>query len=155
MSFFTWVERTALAEWVRISVPGYPMMITLHSIGLAVMVGISVVLSLRMLGLFGKLPGRSLNGFFRWAWIGFVVNMGSGVSLWAMQAVDYARNWAFLVKITGVIIGASLVAVLQRQMAGVDPARSGMPPRHAKVIAVATIIVWTAAMVTGRLVAYQ
>ena len=52
MSLIAWIENSALGEWVRVSIWGYPMMITLHSLGLAIMVGLSVVLSLRVLGLF-------------------------------------------------------------------------------------------------------
>lgn len=154
MSFLEWVEQTALAEWVRISLNGYPMMITLHSIGLAIMVGISVALSLRMLGLFPKLPIDSLQGFFRWAWTGFIVNTISGLALWTTQAVSYMQNVQFLIKIIGVFIGAALVAVLQRQMAGAGATWGEAVPGHIKLIAVLTILVWTVAMVTGRLIAY-
>lgn len=154
MGFLEWVEQTALAEWVRISLNGYPMMITLHSLGLAIMVGISVVLSLRMLGLFKRLPIDSLQGFFRWAWTGFIINTISGLSLWTTQAVSYMQNVQFLIKIIGVFIGAALVAVLQRQMAGAGATWGETVPPHIKLIAVVTIVVWTVAMVTGRLIAY-
>lgn len=153
MSFLEWVEHTPLAEWMRVSAPGYPAMITLHAIGLAVMVGISVMLSLRMLGVLDKLPIDSLNGFFRWAWAGLVINTISGVALWTMQAVDYMHSWTFLIKITGVLIGAGLVAVLQREMAGAGAWGDAVPLRVRR-IAVVTIVVWTIAMVAGRLIAY-
>ncbi len=154
MSFLEWVEATALADWVRVSLNGYPMMITLHSIGLAIMVGISVALSLRMLGLFGMLPIDSLQGFFRWAWTGFIVNTISGGALWTTQAASYMQNVQFLIKIVFVFIGAALVAVLQRQMAGAGATWGEAVPPRIKLLAVVTILVWTIAMVTGRLIAY-
>lgn len=154
MSFLEWVQQTALAEWVSFSLNGYPIMITLHSIGLAIMVGISVALSLRMLGLFPKLPIDSLHGFFKWAWTGFIINTISGVALWTTQAVSYMQNTQFLIKIVGVFIGAALVGVLQRQMAGAGATWGEAVPPHIKAIAIVTIIVWAVAMVTGRLIAY-
>lgn len=154
MSFFEWVQQTTLAEWMRFSINGYPTMITLHAIGLAVMVGISVLLCLRMLGVFKRLPIDSLRGFFRYAWIGLVVNTISGVALWTMQAVDYVHSWPFMIKITGVFVGAGLVAVLQRQMANADAGWRHSVPLRVKLIAVVTIIVWTISMVAGRLIAY-
>lgn len=154
MSFLEWVEQTALAQWVCCSLNGYPSMIALHSLGLAIMVGISVALSLRMLGFFSKLPIDSLHGFFRWAWTGFIINTISGGALWTTQATSYMTNVPFLIKITGVFIGAALVAVLQRQMAGAGATWGEAVPGHVKAIAVVTILVWTVAMVTGRLIAY-
>lgn len=154
MSALEWIEGTALAEWVRISLYGYPAMITLHSLGLAIMVGISVALSLRMLGLFRKLPIDSLQGFFRWAWIGFIVNTISGGALWTTQASSYMQNVQFLIKIVFVFLGAALVAVLQRQMAGAGATWGEAAPPHIKAIALVTIVVWAVAMVTGRLIAY-
>lgn len=154
MSFLQWVEQTALAEWVRISLAGYPIMITLHSVGLAIMVGISVTLSLRMLGLFRKLPIDSLQGFFRWAWTGFIINTISGGALFTTQAVAYMQNVQFLIKIVGVFVGAALVAVLQRQMVGAGAAWGETVPPQVKAIAAVTILVWGVAMVTGRLIAY-
>ncbi len=154
MSFLQWVEQTPVAEWASFSISGYPTMITLHSIGLAIMVGISVVLSLRMLGMFKRLPIDSLQGFFKWAWWGFVINTISGTVLWTMQAVSYMQNAVFLTKIIGVFVGAALVGVLQNQMAGAGAAWGEAVPPRIKFIAVLTLVAWTVAMVAGRLIAY-
>lgn len=154
MNFLAWVEQTSIAQWVAASLYGYPIMITLHSLGLAIMVGISIALCLRMLGLFRLLPVDSLKGFFKIAWIGFIVNTISGTALWSMQAVSYMQNTPFLIKITGVFVGAALTGVLQRQIAGADPSWGEHVPGPVKLTAVVTIAAWTIAMVTGRLIAY-
>lgn len=154
MSFFEWLEQTALAEWMRVSIAGYPTMLTLHAFGLAVLVGTSVLLSLRVLGVVRKLPAGSLDALFRVAWVGLVVNTVSGVSLWTMQAADYVHSVPFLIKISGVGVGAVLVAVLQRQTAEAGAASHETMPPRVKLVAVATLVVWAISMVAGRLIAY-
>ena len=56
MAFFEWLEYTRLAVWVGESLWGYPIMISLHAIGLGTVVGILVMLDLRILGSFDGMP---------------------------------------------------------------------------------------------------
>lgn len=156
MGFITWIEETWLAEVVRVSAYGYPAMITLHSLGLAIMVGLSVVLSLRVLGMFGAIPYSALNRLLKVAWIGFVMNFLSGGSLFAANATGLIVHQVFILKMTGVIVGAIFVGIMQNMiktsLASGDPdpsASSGL-----KVVAWLTIGAWTIAMVTGRFIAY-
>lgn len=141
---------------VRVSAYGYPVMITLHSLGLAIMVGMSVVLSLRVLGLFSAIPYTSLQKLLRVAWIGFIINFLSGSSLFAANATGFIVDWVFDVKMTMVIIGAILVGVTQSMIGtalatgkGEAAATTGL-----KVIAAVTIVVWATGMTFGRLVPY-
>lgn len=156
MELLQWIENSSAAEYIRVSAYGYPAMITLHSLGMAIMIGISVVLSLRILGLFKPIPYTTLHKQLSIAWIGFVVNFFSGSLLFAAQATTYITDTTFLLKMTFVIIGAILVAVLQAQV----KAGSGgwtetqPPPVGTRVLAACTIAAWTFGMITGRLIAY-
>ena len=153
---FQWIEDSAVAEYIRVSAFGYPAMITLHSLGLAIMVGLSVVLSLRVLGFFGTIPYPSLYRLLKVAWVGFIVNFISGGLLFAAQATTYMTDVTFLLKMSLVIIGAILVGILQSMVKkGVTEWRPGEPaPTAAKVVAALAIVAWTGGMVTGRLIAY-
>ena len=156
MNLFAWLEATGLAEWVRVSTVGYPAMITLHSLGLAIMVGLSTVLSLRVTGAFAAIPFKSLSGLLKVAWIGFIINTISGTALFTAQAASYVENTQFLLKIALVFVGAILVGWLQSLVnAGSESwSRSGTASTTAKAVAILTIVAWTGAMVTGRLIAY-
>jgi hypothetical protein len=131
-------------------------MITLHSLGLAIMVGLSVVLSLRVLGWFDVIPFSSLYRLLKVAWIGFVVNFLSGGSLFMYQGTTYITEGIFLTKMAMVILGAILVGVMQGMIR--TALASGAPAAEAssnlKIVAGFTIAAWTIAMVTGRLIAY-
>lgn len=154
MNLLVWIEGSALAEYVRVSAYGYPAMITLHSLGLAIMVGLSVVLSLRVLGFFDEIPYPSLHKLLKVAWIGFIVNFLSGSALFAAQATTYVTDVTFLLKMAFVIIGAVFVAILQGMVKAGADTWGAKPPAAPRIVAVLAIVCWTIGMVTGRLIAY-
>jgi hypothetical protein len=151
-----WIENSAAAEYIRVSAYGYPAMITLHSLGLAIMVGLSVVLSMRILGFFSPIPYTTLHKQLKIAWIGFIVNFISGGMLFAAQATTYVTDFEFILKMTFVIIGAILVAVLQGQVKAGSAGwtASSPPPGLTRALAGLTIVCWICGMITGRLIAY-
>jgi hypothetical protein len=157
VGLITWIENTSVAEMIRVSAYGYPAMITLHALGLAIMVGLSVVLSLRGLGLYSDIPYSSLYKLLKIAWVGLIVNTISGSLLFAANATALIVDKVFLTKMAMVILGAILVGVMQGRLKGalastnVEAAASAT---SLKVIAAAAIAAWTIGMVTGRLIAY-
>ena len=76
-----WLESTALAEWVRTSLVGYPLVLTVHSIGMAIMVGIVSVVDLRLIGWFKRIPYTALDNLIRVAWYGLAVNVITGAAI--------------------------------------------------------------------------
>ena len=156
MELLQWIENSGAAEYIRVSAYGYPIMIMLHSLGLAIMVGLSVVLSLRILGFFQPLPYVTLSKQLKIAWIGFIVNFISGGMLFAAQATTYITDFEFVLKMTFVIVGAILVAVLQSQVrtGSANWTASNPPPASTRTLAALTIVCWTFGMITGRLIAY-
>jgi hypothetical protein len=132
-------------------------MITLHSLGLAIMVGLSVVLSLRLLGWFDGVPLKPLLRLLKVAWIALIVNTLSGGSLFMYQGTTYVTKGIFLTKLAMVLIGAVLVAVMQVKTTAALAAGAGTigsGPLQLKILAWAVIVAWTIAMVTGRFIAY-
>jgi hypothetical protein len=156
VAFLVWLEATGLAEYIRVSTFGYPAMITLHSIGLAVMVGPALVLDVRLLGRFTDIPLQSITRLFSVAWIGFAINFLSGAALFTTQATTYVTNFQFLLKIVLVLLGAITAAQLQVRIAksGEEWSTEAAIPASVRTIAVLSIIFWIGAIVTGRLIAY-
>jgi hypothetical protein len=152
VGFLAWLEATGLAEWVRSSTAGYPSMIALHALGMAVMVGLSLLLDLRVLGWFAGIPLQALRRFFGLAWIGFGINFISGSALFSAQATSYIVDWVFMTKMTLVLLGAITAGVLQPAVAKLGPgeALSG----GTKAVAGVAVIFWVVAIVMGRLTAY-
>jgi hypothetical protein len=154
VGFLLWLEETPLADWVRTSAIGYPLMITSHGVGMAIMVGLALALSMRLLGAFRALPYSSLPSFLVIAWIGFGINFLSGAALFTTQATSYVTSTPFLIKIALVLAGAIAVGLQQATVGRDAAAVDGPPTAGVRLTAIASIVFWVGAIVTGRLIAY-
>ena len=75
---FEWLESTSVALWVGESLWGYPIMLGLHVVGLAIVVGLFVMRDLRLMGLFDGISYESLDKLRPLGWTGFIINAVSG-----------------------------------------------------------------------------
>jgi len=156
MAFLQWMEDTSFSDWILTSSEGWPLMLTIHAIGLAIVVGVVFSMNLRLLGFYGTIPYSSLNDILRIAWIGIVMNVITGFSIFMTQAVSYVTSVPFLTKMVFIIFGiANLVytqKVLKREAAAWQAA--GAVPRIGYVLAGTSLFFWIVAVITGRLIAY-
>ena len=153
---FATLETTALANWVAVSLWGYPIMLSLHVVGLAIVVGIFSMRDLTLLGLFPGIRPSAFLGISKLAWVGFIINAVSGFALFASQATVFVTSVPFLVKIACIVAGMVLAGVIQarlRKEASFDES----PPlisNSTKTIATISLLFWVAAIIAGRLIAY-
>jgi hypothetical protein len=119
---------------------------------MAVMVGLSLLLDLRVLGWFAGIPLQALQRFFGLAWLGFGINFLSGSALFSAQATSYIVDWVFMTKMALVLVGAVTAGILQPAVAKAGP--GGQLAGGAKAVAAFAIVVWIVAIVMGRLTAY-
>ena len=151
-----WLESTALAEWVRTSLVGYPFVLTVHSVGMAIMVGLVWVIDLRLIGRFRGIPYASLAGLLRLAWFGLAINALSGAAIFTSQAVAYITSPVYLLKMA-MVFGGAFVAwkmqpALKSEAAGWD---GGMAvPSSIQTLAKISLAMWLIAIITGRFTAY-
>ena len=144
--FLQWLEQTALAIWVGESLYGYPFLLAMHAVGLALIVGLSTVTSLRLLNIVGFASVESLASIIQIAWLGLAVNALSGLALFSSQATYFITSTPFLSKITLIACGVVSTAVIQNRI------RSGR--EVARLLALSSLLFWFAAIVAGRLIAY-
>ena len=143
-----WVS-TAPTLWA------YPTILTLHTIGLAMVVGPNAVLDLRLLGAGSRVPIAELRPVFRIMAIGFLINASTGILLFISEATEKGVAWIFYVKLT--IIAAALIvaARLRRQLfARGDHTRGDAVSVGVKLLAIASLALWLGAITAGRLMAY-
>ena len=156
MALLSWMESTAYSEWIVAGLVGWPLMLSMHAVGLAIVVGIVLVLNFRMLGFFRPIPYVAISDLMTYAWIGIALNIFSGFSLFMAQATFYVTNLPFLTKISFVILGIANVyytqKVLRREAAVWDT--SDAVPQISVVLAGTSLIFWVFAVVGGRLIAY-
>ena len=155
MAFLEWLEGSGLAIWVAESLWGYPIVLGLHAVGLAIVVGILMFVDLRLLNVVGDIRLSSLQGPIKLAWIGFVVNALSGFALFSSQATYIIYSTPFLLKIGFVILGAIIGVWMQRQLKkNADSWEDGSQTSAIKAAAAVSLAVWIGAIIAGRLIAY-
>jgi len=157
VSVFAWMEETRLALWVGESLWGYPILLSLHIVGLAAVVGIFTMLNFRLLGIVKEVGFQPLGSLFGLAWWGLIINTISGLALFTSQATTFITNIPFLIKIASIIVGVLLARpILKRVKSDGDDWDSGAttPDRSVRMLAIASLLVWTFATFGGRLIAY-
>lgn len=151
-----WLETTALAEWVRTSLIGYPFVLTVHAVGMAIMVGLVIVIDLRLVGRFERIPYASLHGLLKLAWFGLAINAISGAAIFTSQAASYVTSPTYILKMI-MVVGGALIAwrmqpILRASAAGWD---GGMAvPGSMQMLAKISLAMWLIAIITGRFTAY-
>jgi len=153
---FEWLEGTGVSIWVGESLWGYPIMLGLHAVGLAIVVGIFVMRDLRLIGFFEGISYESLDSLRNMAWTGFVINATSGCFLFTSQATTFASSTPFLLKISMIFLAAICAAVIQNKMRdeAVQWDSSGAVTGSVRTIAMVSMALWTGAIIAGRLTAY-
>ena len=154
---FTSLESTPFSVWARgDSLWGWPFILTVHTLGTAVLIGLMFVINLRLLGLFETIPYRSLNRLFPAVWIAFAVQFLSGFALWMTKPTRYVADTSFLLKfllvVVGFVLALYLYGIMKREAAAWEAA-GAIPSRAFKFVA-AALLVWFGVVVAGRLTAH-
>ena len=120
MEMLAWLESSALARWVveSESLLALPTVLTLHTMGLAILVGPAWVLDLRLLGLWRQIPLAAMRVLYRPMWIGLGINTVTGILLFMSQATQRGTSPIFFTKMFFVACGVSTLVLIQRHVYG-------------------------------------
>jgi len=149
-------EASGISTWLRESQSlwAFPFVLALHTIGLGLIVGSTVVVDVRLLGGASRIPLKPLEKFFSIMWIGLALNVVSGLLLFAKEATTVGISGVFWVKMSLIALS---VWVLMRIKAKVfdDPLVDTRPiSNHVRALALLSIVLWAGAITAGRLMAY-
>jgi hypothetical protein len=152
----TAIEASAFSTFLResTSVWAYPTVLMLHTVGLALLVGLNAAFDLRLLGVGRGVPLDALETWFPVMWIGFWLNLVTGVALFAADPIRLGTTTIFFSKLGVVVVGVVLIPLLRRAVYGRAGLRNPTISRTAQAYALLSLLVWTVAIVTGRLMAY-
>ena len=154
MDFLTRLQESDFAAWVASSpsLLAYPSILTLHTVGMAIVVGTNVVMDLRVLGIASDVPLSALRRAPSFVWGGFLVNALTGLALFTTDAEHKAMQTVFFVKLA--LIFLALVAYARIRALVFKAPVASFIPAEAKALAVLSLLLWTGATVAGRLMAY-
>jgi uncharacterized protein DUF6644 len=154
LPFFEWCEKAELIVAMRSSLWLFPVIESLHLIGLALLGGAVLMVDLRLLG-FGfrrQSIAQIANDAQPWLVASLVVMMPTGFLLFMSSAVKCYYLPAFWVKMTSLAIALVFTFGVRRK-AAMAPEGSVNPAR-AKVIAVVSLSLWSSVAVAGRMVGF-
>lgn len=159
LGFMAWMETSALGHFMRESGQWtYPIVNLSHVLGIALLFGAVVILDLRLLGAWRRIPLEALAAAAApVAAIGFLVAAASGVGLLATKATEYVGNPFLYVKFPAIAIG--LLNVLVLHLSPAWQARDTRPLSRAEHRQLAwiggtSLACWLTALGAGRMIAY-
>jgi hypothetical protein len=155
MEWLATLENSGFGSWLRESpsIWAYPAVLTLHTLGLGVLVGGNAVLDLRLLGYAPGIPLASLEPLFPVMWVGFWVNAISGVALFVADATTKGTTWVFMVKLMIIVVGVLVLFAIRRTVYG-EGADAARESSRGRALAAVSLALWFLAIVTGRYMAY-
>jgi hypothetical protein len=150
-----WLSHTPYAQWVDESW-GWPIALTVHAFGNAIIVGLMFIIALRVLGLFRTIPYTSLPALIPYVWVSFLLQVASGFTLWLTKPQQYLADGMFEFKFTFVILSAIGMVVFQRTITREAAAwqAAGKPTIRGRRITLISAVLWAFVLIGGRLTAY-
>jgi hypothetical protein len=146
--FLLAIEESALGVYIREDAWGFAIALSVHAVGMAMALGVVMLVNFRILGVLKQVPVLAHSALFGTAWLGFIINLLSGIALYSSHATEYTYQSVFILKITLLAIGGYLMKLTMEAVeAKADEARI-------RLYSFVTISCWIGAVITGRLMAY-
>ncbi|RPJ83962.1 MAG: hypothetical protein EHM13_06130 [Acidobacteria bacterium] len=135
----------------------YPAVEIVHILGFVMVVGAGFYFDLRLLGFGRGLPVSGLaDHLLFWARRAFPVILVSGFMMFTAHATEMAENPAFQLKLVLILAAVLNATAFHRwPFRGVARWDAGVTsPAAAKAAAALSLVLWTGAIICGRLLAY-
>jgi hypothetical protein len=156
--FFEWLNGTPLATGIRESAWWYPILELIHSLGIILVLGTIWMVDLRLLGVgmrsrrVTEVAGRLLP----WTWLGFGIQLISGVLLTLSEAARIYPVPYFWIKLALLVLVGANAAIFH---AGVyrtveDWDNAAVTPLRARIAGGMSLVLWTGVIAAGRAIGY-
>jgi hypothetical protein len=146
---------TPVAHFMR-SAWGWPVMESLHFVGLSLLVGAISIFDLRLLGVGTQIPISAAHRLVPVAIAGWCVSLLTGLTFLMTEPDQYIYNPAFQLKLLLMGILGANAGMFYLTAYGSILARGGVgeAPRRAKLIATISLSLWIAVIACGRLITF-
>jgi hypothetical protein len=131
----------------------WPLVETLHFIGLILLVGAVGILSIRTLGFLKQLPVGPLHSLIPIGLLGLLINVITGFMFFIGMPYFYTGNWYFQLKIFAILVAGGILVLfyctgLFRKWGSVGAGEDA--PAFYKLVAAASLLLWVAIVIIGR-----
>jgi len=145
-----------LNQWIQATYWLWPVLEIIHFIGLSLLLGGLIVIDLRMAGHFKELSPAATHKLLPIVFLGFGLNLGTGILFFYGDPLRYSVNIGFQIKMVLILV-AGLNALLYywkvRPVMHSWIATVNAPP-IAKFVAYTSLATWTGVLLCGRLIPY-
>jgi len=152
------IENTGIASSIRNSLYLFPMLESIHVMGLAIVFGTIAVIDLRLLGLASvNRPFRKVaSDILKWTWIAFAITFLTGGLMFTTNASVYFHNSVFQAKMLLLLLAGINMGVFElttgRSSREWDTLKS--PPVAAKTAAIISLTLWISVIFLGRWIGF-
>ena len=157
--FMAWLEASVLGHAMRESgLWTYGVVNLLHILGIATLFGSLMILDLRLMRVWRKIPLSDISRpTVPLAAAGFVTAALSGVCLLATKATEYVGNPFLYIKFPAIALGIVNVLVLNCLPAWKEHRNRRLSPREEATLALfggISLACWVTAVAAGRMIGY-
>jgi uncharacterized membrane protein len=150
MEFFQAIEQLGAVRLLKSSFLAYPIVNALHIAAIGALFTSVLLMDFSVLGAIRSVPRERLVALLRRvALAAFAIAVLTGVTMFSIQATDYVRNPIFLLK-----LGLIVLAALNFVAFTVLETRSGEASAVLRVLAVASILLWSGVLLAGRFIGF-
>ena len=132
----------------------WPMLESLHFIGLCLLFGVVLVGNMRILGFMKNAPFVDVHRLLPWGVWGFVINSVTGMMFFTGAAGQYIENPAFHLKVLCMLLAGAnvLYLTLFDEVWALGPGDNA--PTSAKLVAASQVFLWVGVIYFGRMLPY-
>jgi len=150
LPFFEWLTTSPWANAMNGPEWAFPVVQSLHFMGFALSIGTIAIVDLRLLGLGLQQSASEIAAALApWTVWGFVVMLITGALMFSADAVQYHVNPSFQFKMTCLSVALLFHFTIHRKATG-----PGVSPIAAKLAAGLSLVLWTAVIGGGRMIAF-
>jgi uncharacterized protein DUF6644 len=154
LEFCRWLQYSAPLHTMRESPIFFPIVATIHLMGLALIGGAVLVVDLRLLGL--ALQNQPVAGLAhdaeRWLFRGLVVMVTTGILLFMCFATKYYYLTFFWVKMAALVVVVVFTWSVHRRVALAND--GDVSPIRRRMVALVSMFLWTTVAVGGRYIGF-
>src|SRR5437870_9743324 len=153
LDLFGWLQYSRLITAMRGSPWFFPVIASIHLMGLALIGGAVLVVDLRLLGLglWRQPVAQVARDAERWLLVSLLVLLPTGIlQFMCFAATKYYYLTAFWVKMAALSLALLFTFAVRRKVVMTDEAR--LNPVRTKLVAVVSLGLWSAVAIAGRLI---
>jgi len=154
LDFYTWVEHSALGEWMRSYSSLFAMVEVVHIFGITLLLGTIYTVNFRLFGF--ALKSRSIEevvqGLAPWTLAGYVLTFGTGIMLFSAEALKMHDSSIWAYKLA--FLFSALIIQLAVSPYITKPGRAEASPMTAKLTASFSVLLWLLTGMAARWIAF-